>query len=142
LLVFQSKAQIDAAYGRRADIVLANAVTKIFFAGLSDESTLRYAAQLLGEEHVTARSVSYDTGAAAIPLSGPRSVSHQPTRVELLPSSALRRILPGQALLIHNTLPPAQIHGRFWFREPYLSQLAAGEPPTPIGSAVATGPDG
>jgi type IV secretion system protein VirD4 len=142
LLVFQSKAQIDAAYGRRADIVLANAVTKIFFAGLSDESTLRYAAQLLGEEHVTARSVSYDTGAAAIPVAGPRSVSHQPTRVELLPSSALRRILPGQALLIHNTLPPAQIHGRFWFREPYLSQLAAGEPPALTGPAVQTGPDG
>jgi type IV secretion system protein VirD4 len=126
LLVFQSKAQIDAAYGRRSDVVISNAVTKVFFAGLSDESTLRYAAQLLGDEHVTARSVSHDASIAAT-AGGRRNVSEQPTRVELLPPSLLRQVPPGQALLVHNTLRPAHLHGRYWFRDPNLYALATGQ---------------
>jgi type IV secretion system protein VirD4 len=127
LLVFQSKAQIDAAYGDRADIVLANAVTKVFFAGLSDESTLRYAALLLGSEHVTQRSATVDSSA---PLAGGgrRSLSEAPTQVDLLPASQLRQITPGQALLVHGTLPPAHLHGRYWYLDPDLYCLATGRP--------------
>jgi type IV secretion system protein VirD4 len=125
LLVFQSKAQVDAAYGPRADIVLANAVTKVFFAGLSDESTLRYATTLLGSEHVVQRSVSTDGSPLA--GAGRRSLSEAPTRVDLLPASHLRQVTPGQALLIHNTLPPAHLHGRYWYLDPDLHELATTE---------------
>jgi len=128
LLVFQSKAQVDAAYGPRADIVLANAVSKVFFAGLSDESTLRYAATLLGLEHVVQRSTSTDLpGPLAGPAAGRRSVSEAPTRVDLLPAAQLRQVAPGQALLVHGTLPPAHLHGRYWYLDPDLHQLATGE---------------
>jgi type IV secretion system protein VirD4 len=127
LLVFQSKAQVDAAYGPRADIVLANAVTKVFFAGLSDESSLRYAATLLGSEHVTQRSTSTDIGGPLGAAAGRRSVSEAPTRTELLPVSHLRQIPPGHALLVHGTLPPAHLHARYWYRDPALYQRATGQ---------------
>jgi type IV secretion system protein VirD4 len=127
LLVFQSKAQIEAAYDRRADVVVSNAVTKVFFAGLSDESTLRYTSQLLGDEHVTSRSASVDLAGPLTGTGGRRSVSEQPTRVDLMPGSLLRQLRPGQALLVHNTLRPAHLHGRYWFLEPDLYELATGQ---------------
>ena len=125
LLVYQSKAQLDAGYGPRADIVLANAATKVFFAGLSDDSTLRYAATLLGTEHVVQRSTTTDQ--AGLAGAGRRSLSQAPTRVDLLPASQLRQVAPGQALLVHHTLPPAHLHGRYWYLDPHLYALATGE---------------
>jgi len=128
LLVFQSKAQVDAAYGRRADIVIANAVTKVFFAGLSDESSLRYATTLLGAEHTVQRSTTRDAAGLLSPvLGGRRSLSEAPTRTDLLPASQLRQVAPGQALLVHGTLPPAHLHGRYWYLDPDLYELATGE---------------
>ncbi|TFE27419.1 type IV secretory system conjugative DNA transfer family protein [Frankia sp. B2] len=125
MLVYQSKAQIDAAYGSKADVIVSNAVTKVFFSGLSDKSTLDYAASLLGQEHVAARSLSSDIA----PGGGRQGINDAPTRLELLPAHLLRQVAPGQALLLHNTLPPVHLHGRYWFRDPALLALAAGEPP-------------
>ncbi|MBL7487891.1 type IV secretory system conjugative DNA transfer family protein [Frankia sp. AgB1.9] len=122
LLLYQSKAQIDAAYGPKADIVVSNAPTKVFFSGLSDRSSLDYAGSLLGQEHVAARSVSADTS----PAGGRSGVSDAPTRLELLPTALLRQIPPGEALLIHRTLPPVHLRGRYWFRDPHLRRLATG----------------
>lgn len=124
MLVYQSKSQIDAAYGNKADVVVSNAVTKVFFSGLSDKSTLDYAASLLGQEHIVARSVSSDNA----PGGGRQGINDAPTRLELLPAHLLRQVLPGQALLLHNTLPPIHLHGRYWFRDPALRALANGEP--------------
>lgn len=129
LLVYQSKAQIDAAYGPKADIVISNAITKIFFAGQSDRSTLDYASGLLGQEHIAATSTSTDTPSltAGGGNGGRRSVSQAPTRLELLPAALLHQVAPGQALLIHNTLPPAHLHGRYWYLDPDLHTLATAE---------------
>ncbi|ABW10828.1 Type IV secretory pathway VirD4 protein-like protein [Parafrankia sp. EAN1pec] len=125
VLVYQSKAQIDAAYGPKADIVISNAVTKVFFAGQSDRSTLEYAAGLLGQEHVVQTSTNVDSTGLVGP-SGRRGVSRSPTRVELLPSALLRQVAPGQALLVHNTLPPAHLFGRYWYLDEDLHALATG----------------
>lgn len=128
LLVYQSKAQIDAAYGPKADVVISNAITKIFFAGQSDRSTLDYASGLLGQEHVVQTSTSTDSpGLLPGGQPGRRSVSHAPTRLELLPAALLRQVAPGQALLLHNTLPPAHLYGRYWYRDPDLHALATGQ---------------
>jgi hypothetical protein len=127
LLLYQSKAQIDAAYGPRADIVVSNAPTKVFFSGLSDRSSLDYAASLVGQEHVAARSVSSDSS----PGGGRAGVSDAPTRLELVPAPLLRQVAPGEALLVHRTVPPVHLRGRYWFRDPGLRRLAAGEPPPP-----------
>ncbi|CUU56586.1 Type IV secretory pathway, VirD4 component, TraG/TraD family ATPase [Parafrankia irregularis] len=125
LLIYQSKAQIDAAYGPKADVVISNAVTKVFFAGLSDRSTLDYAAGLLGQEHILQTSTSVDSTGLGGPA-GRRGVSRSPTRVELLPSALLRQVAPGQALLVHNTLPPAHLFGRYWYLDEDLHALATG----------------
>jgi type IV secretion system protein VirD4 len=111
MVIFQSKAQIDAAYGVRADIVLSNCLTKVFFAGLSDHATLQYAAGLLGAEHVVTRQTTVDMAI------GRQSVSESAARTELMPMSLLRQVRDGEALLIHNTLPPAHLIGRYWFEQ-------------------------
>jgi type IV secretion system protein VirD4 len=127
VLIYQSKAQIDAVYGRQADTVLSNCLTKVFFAGLSDESTLKYAEALLGSEHVLSRQVSVDVSAMG---GARRSVSESAARTELMPMSLLRQVRPGEALLLHNTLPPAHLFGRYWFRDSRL-HLVATETPLP-----------
>jgi type IV secretion system protein VirD4 len=126
VLIYQSKAQIDAVYGRQADTVLSNCLTKVFFAGLSDESTLKYAEALLGSEHVRQRQVSVDI---AGPGGGRRSVSESAARTELMPMALLRQVRPGEALLLHNTLPPAHLYGRYFFRDPRLNYEATGARP-------------
>ena len=50
--VWQSIAQIHALYGRQADTILTNHITKLFFGGMSDLEGLDYINRLLGEEHV------------------------------------------------------------------------------------------
>ncbi|MPZ28466.1 MAG: TraM recognition domain-containing protein [Micromonosporaceae bacterium] len=112
--IWQSKAQIDHAYRTLADSVVTNHGTKIIFAGVSDRSTLDYAAALIGDEELQQRSVTAD----AHPLNGhgPRSISHTATTAKLLPADLLRRIAPGQGLLIHGTLPPAHLHARPYYQ--------------------------
>ncbi|EFC82860.1 type IV secretory system conjugative DNA transfer family protein [Parafrankia sp. EUN1f] len=125
MLLYQSKAQIDAAYGTKADVIVANATTKIFFSGISDRSTLDYVGVLLGQEHISARTLSTDTA----PGGGREGVSEAPTRLELLPPSLLRQVAPGEALMLHGTLPPVHLRGRYWFRDSGLIRLASGQPP-------------
>jgi len=129
MVIFQSKAQIDAAYGVRADTVLSNCITKVFFAGLSDSATLQYAASLLGAEHVVTRQTTVESS------SGRQSVSESGTRTELMPMSLLRQVRDGEALLIHNTLPPAHLIGRYWFEQRQWRDLPTlhGNPTEPTG---------
>lgn len=111
--IWQSKAQIDHAYGTLADSVVTNHGTKIIFSGVSDRATLDYAAALLGEEELHQRSITAD----AQMLGGvSRSVNHAATTAKLVPADLLRRVAPGQALLIHGTLPPAHLRARPYYQ--------------------------
>ena len=49
---------------------------------------------------------------------------HSVATVPLVPSAALRRMHPGDALLIHGTLPPAHIRLRPWYRDRHLRDRA------------------
>ncbi len=120
--VWQSKAQLDAAYGRLADSVLTNHVTKIFFSGISDPSTLEYAAGLLGDEDIIRRQISTDLGGG-----GRRSVSEATHPTRLVPAHALRQVRPGEALLIHATLPPAHLRSRRYYLDRRLRGRAGAE---------------
>src|SRR6266508_164358 len=84
--IWQSKAQIDAAYGTLADSVLTNHGTKVIFSGISDPATINYATRLLGDEEVHQRSTSNDTIGG-----GRRSVSDSVTRLPLVPGDILRQ---------------------------------------------------
>ena len=127
--VWQSLAQIHEAYGRRADVLLTNHATKLFFPAASDDSTLGYQSKIVGDEEVERRSWSSDIGGGA----GRRSISGQDQREPLVPYFLGRLPRFGQALMIHSNTPPAQVTGRQWWKIRRLADMvphAAGPPPT------------
>jgi len=104
--VWQSKAQLDQAYGTEADNVLTNHRTKLIFpSGISDLSTTKYIAELVGDEHVRS-DLDEPTGQTT----GERRPARSPsTSVPYLSPSMLRRVQVGDAVLVHGSLPPAWI---------------------------------
>jgi len=118
--IWQSLAQIHESYGKRADILLTNHATKLFFPGASDDTTLGYASKIVGDEEVERRSWSNDVGG------GRRSISGQTNREPLVPYFLTRLPKYGSALLIHSNIAPAHIQGREWWR---IRRLAAMVPP-------------
>jgi type IV secretion system protein VirD4 len=120
--IWQSLAQIETAYGREADTILTNHLTKVFYAGLSDPASLRYVAQVLGDAEVETRAQS--TGEQA----GRGSVQMSSTNVALAPAHALRQMRPGDALLLHGTLPPAHVRTRPFYRDRRLAERSALRP--------------
>jgi type IV secretion system protein VirD4 len=117
--IWQSLAQIEAAYGREADTILTNHLTKLFYSGLSDPASLRYVAQVLGDAEVTTRSLSsteqFGRGSSQV------STTNQP----LAPPHVLRQMRPGDALLLHGTLPPAHVRTRPFYRDRSLAERAS-----------------
>jgi len=109
--VWQSKAQLDAAYGRLGDSVLTNHATKLFFPGISDLPTLDYVSRLIGDEQVERRTASRDWARPS------RAESIGPHDTPLVAPHVLRQAQGGRALLVHGTLPPARIHARPYFRD-------------------------
>ncbi len=98
--VWQSKSQLEAIYGSHADTILTNHLTKLFFTGMSDTAGLDYVGRLTGHEHVPGY-LGTDR-----PDLGERVA---PTQVTLLAPNVIRQMRPGDALLVHGTLPPAHI---------------------------------
>ena len=98
--VWQSKSQLEALYGAQADTILTNHLTKMFFTGMSDTAGLDYVGRLSGYEHVPGYlgSDRPDTGERVTP-----------TQVSLLAPNVVRQMRPGDALLVHGTLPPAHV---------------------------------
>ncbi len=116
--VWQSKAQIDGAYGRLADSVLTNHGTKVFFSGVSDPATLEYASRLVGNEEVVQRSVATDVGW------GRRSVTEATTQVPLVAPDVLRQVPTFEALLVHGMLRPAHLRARPYYAERALRTMS------------------
>lgn len=132
--IWQSKCQIDDAYGTLADSVLTNHGTKLFFSGISDPSTLDYVSRLLGDEEVLQRGASNDL------TFGRRSVNESATRLRLVPADVLRQVPPGEGLLIHGTLRPAHLKGRFYYAEKRLRRLAGEESVAAAAASLAAPP--
>jgi type IV secretion system protein VirD4 len=117
--IWQSLAQVEVAYGRATDTILTNHLTKVFYAGLSDPGSLRYVDQVLGEAEVDTRSRS-----AAERING-GSDQFSTVRVPLAPAHVLRQMRPGDALLVHGTLPPAHVRTRPFYRSAHLAKRSA-----------------
>jgi type IV secretion system protein VirD4 len=117
--IWQSIAQITKAYGPAAGIVLTNHLSKVFYAGLSDEDSLAYVARVVGDEEVEARQLSGHPAALAR-----SNVTDSTNRVGLVQPHCLRQMTPGDGLLVHATLPPAHIRTRRWFDERALRARA------------------
>jgi type IV secretion system protein VirD4 len=119
---WQSKAQISHRYGTLADAVLGGHRSKVFFSGVDDPATLDYLARVLGTEHVARRGWSADT------RGGRRSVFEQPQREELAPAHVIRQMAPGEAVLLHGTLPPIHLRTVYWRTDPTLRNLVPVDP--------------
>ena len=135
--VWQSLAQMKSIYQAQTDSLLTNHGSKIFFSGLSDDTTMRYVSELGGEEEVAQHSATADTHWQG----NRRSMAASTTRAKLLPADILRQVPPGSALLLHGTLPPAHLVGRRPWEERRLGALARGDaaapPPAVLGEAMA-----
>ncbi len=116
--IWQSLAQVEAAYGRQADTILTNHLTKVFYAGLSDPASMHYVKQVLGDAEVETSSHS------AGERSGSSSTSLNTTRDALAPAHVLRQMRPGDALLLHGTLPPAHVRTRPFYQDRDLAARA------------------
>lgn len=105
--VWQSKAQLDTAYGKDAETVLTNHRSKLIYpSGITDLATVKYISELVGDEHVSADLD--DSGRSARPVG--IAIGRSPaTRLPYLPASTLRRVAVGDALLVHGHLPPAWV---------------------------------
>ncbi len=133
--IWQSYAQIHEAYGKRADTLLTNHATKLFFPGASDDSTLSYISKIVGDEEVERRSWSNDIGGG----SGRRSISGQKNNEALVPYFLSRLPEYGSALLIHSNLPPAHVRGRPWWKIKRLAAMVP-TPPSPEAPPPGVGP--
>ena len=122
---WQSLSQIQHRYGALADAVLSGHRTKCFFAGIDDLATVRYLSGLLGHEHVERWTSSHDvpTLLGGGRNGGRRSLAQTLQREEFAPANTLRQMFPGEAVLIHGTLPPAHLDAVRWWNEPALSSL-------------------
>jgi type IV secretion system protein VirD4 len=131
---WQSKAQISDRYGTLADAVLGGHRSKVFFSGVDDPSTVDYLSRVAGTEHVAQRSWNADMQGRS------SSVSEQPQREDLLPAHLVRHMAPGDAVLIHGTLPPVHLRLVRWWRDAELRRLVPtdreGRPVPPEGLAT------
>lgn len=116
--VFQDYAQIEARYGVRAATVVNNHRAKVLCSGVSDTTTLERVSALIGEEEHWSEAHSVD-GA------GGWSRTASATARPLAPGDALRRLPPGEAVLLYGHLPPARIALRLAHRDRHLRRLAA-----------------
>jgi type IV secretion system protein VirD4 len=105
--VWQSKGQIDRAYGRDADNLLTNHRSKLLYpSGLSDLATIDYFRSLIGDEHI--RSDLDERGAYGSGIARQRDRTPA-TTIPFLPANVLRQVKVGDALLVHGALPPAWV---------------------------------
>jgi len=108
--IWHDMAQINARYGLRSTTVVNNHRAKLFLSGISDPSTLDYASHLIGEEEVSLPARTHGG------RGGP-STTHSPTVRRLASADSLRRIPPGEAVLVYGDLAPARLRLRPWYTD-------------------------
>ncbi len=119
--IWQSIAQIEEAYRRQADTILTNHLSKVFYTGLSDPAAFRYIAQVLGDVEVETRSRSQGADWRS-------SLQLSTSREPLVPPHMARQMPPGDALLIHGTLPPAHVRTVPWWADRCLAPRGEMDP--------------
>jgi type IV secretion system protein VirD4 len=109
--ICQDLAQLAARYGpERARTIANNHRAKVALSGVADIGTLDTLSALAGEAAVREQTVTADL------RDGRRSTSSSVAYRRLAPPDELRRIQPGEGLLIYGHLPPARLSLRPWYR--------------------------
>ena len=86
---------------------------KLFLSGIADPATLDYASHLIGDEELLVPATTEGGRSGS-------STTRSPTTRRLAPPDALRRIPPGEGVLVYGGLPPARLRLRTWFDDPAL----------------------
>lgn len=119
--VWQSKAQIEQGYPTLADSVVTNPAPRSSSAACPMSRPSGTRRNSSATKRFTQTSRANDASTAA----NRRTVTESVIRTPLVPGYLLRRIPPGEALLVHGTLPPAHLRSRAWYDDDRLRRLAA-----------------
>lgn len=103
--VWQDFAQIEARYGRRWSTIVNNHRAKVLCPGTADPLTLDHVSSLIGDDERTdeSRTVGDD---------GRWSRTETVSLRRVVPSAMLRRVAPGEAVVVYGALPPARVRLR------------------------------
>jgi type IV secretory pathway TraG/TraD family ATPase VirD4 len=103
--VWHDKSQLEARYGPKASTILNNHRAKVFLSGLADLSALELGARLIGDQALVERNRSMGSD-------GRHSLNESTQYRPLLPVEDLRRLRPGEGVLLYGHLRPAPIRLR------------------------------
>jgi type IV secretion system protein VirD4 len=121
--VCQDLAQLSTRYGPdRARTIANNHRAKVVLSGIADVGTLDTLSGLAGDQAVREETVTSDL------RDGRRSTSSAIAYRRLAPADELRRIRPGEGVLIYGHLPAARLTLRPWYREAGLRRRVSGPP--------------
>ncbi len=122
--VCQDLAQLSTRYGaERARTIANNHRAKVILSGIGDVGTLDTLSGLAGEQAVREETVTSDL------REGRRSTSSSIAYRRLAPADELRRIRPGEGVLVYGYLPAARLSLRPWYQDRTLRRLASELPP-------------
>jgi type IV secretion system protein VirD4 len=116
--VCQDLSQLTNRYGQdRARTIVNNHRAKLLLSGVSDLSTLDLVSGLAGERAVREHSYTFDQ------RDGRRTRSTAVAFRRLAPADELRRVPPGEGVLVYGHLAPVKLKLRPWFRDKKLRAL-------------------
>jgi type IV secretion system protein VirD4 len=120
--ICQDLAQLTTRYGaERARTIANNHRAKLLLSGVSDLATLDLLSGLAGEAAVREETLTHDL------RDGRRSRSSAVAYRRLAPTDELRRIPPGEGVLVYGHLPPVRVYLRPWFQDRRLrARVASG----------------
>jgi type IV secretory pathway TraG/TraD family ATPase VirD4 len=106
--VWHDKSQLEARYGTKASTILNNHRAKLFLSGLADLSALELGAKLIGDRALVERNRSMGSD-------GRHSLNESTSYRPLLPVEDLRRLRPGEGVLLYGHLRSTPIRLRPWY---------------------------
>ncbi len=119
--VCQDLAQLAARYDHeRARTIANNHRAKLLLSGVSDLGTLDLMSGLAGEQAVRETTVTQDR------RGGRTTRSTSTAYRRLAPPDRLRRIPPGEAVLLYGHLPPVSLALRPWYADRSLARMVEG----------------
>jgi type IV secretory pathway TraG/TraD family ATPase VirD4 len=98
LTIFQDLSQLRHRYGSEWGSIASNHVCKIALPGITDAETLRYFAQVTGDEEIFETSTSHSEGR--------RSTTESLRRRPILGERDLRELAPGELVALYGHRPP------------------------------------
>ena len=107
--VWHDKSQLEARYGPKASTILNNHRAKLFLSGLADLSALELGAKLIGDRTLTERNRSMGSD-------GRHSLNESTSYRPLLPIEDLRRLRPGEGVLLYGHLRPTPVRLRPYYQ--------------------------